>query len=426
MLQLHRNRRLIAVAAGAVLALQAFSARAADVQPGTILSAANIDQIQNLTLDGHRIGDLLTGSQEHMIRNLGWRMKLVPATPLVLDQRLIDLTEKHAGEAKLDANLQVTNFTAGIPFPVIDPDNDPQAGVKLAYNILRPAWLGDNMDLNPMYFLVINGKKGLEREQGWRFKRFLLNGRTAQPHTLETEKQKYESLINLYPQDTRGLGILTVGYSDDRLADVYAYIKSVRRVRRLSSGAWADPIAATDILTDETFGLNLNPAWYDSWEILEKRWILGTAHGEIEPINRDARNPQERFPAMELDKAPYWNYLEAFEPREVWVLKATPPAKHLVGHRMMYVSTVPNAPSMFWQEYFDKKGDLWRILHVGYSDFLWSDVNKRLLGVSIVAFFDLQRMHATVLYSGGDEWTFNIPDANQADYTPEALPRQLQ
>ena len=397
---------------------------AAEVTPGTLLSASSIDQLKEMTLDGHQIRDLLLPSQEKMIREFGWEMKLMPRANLPIDSRLVKLTEQYRGQATLDDDLQVENYTAGMPFPVIDP-GDPQAGVKLAYNILRPGWLGDNMDLNPMYFLVIDGEKGLEREQGWRFKRFLLDGRTNEPHSLDDEKTKYESLINLYPQDTRGLGILTVNYKDGRLPDVYAYVKSLRRVRRLSSGAWADPVAATDVLTDETFGLNLNPAWYDGWEILEKRWILGTAHGEVEPVNREESDPAKRFPAMKFDAAPYWNYTESFEPREVWVLKATPPRNHLVSYRHMYVDVDPHAPMMLWQEYFDRKGDLWRILHVGYSDFLWEDVQQNLLGVSIVGFFDLLRMHATVLYSGGDLWGFNTPGERAADYAPEALSRQL-
>ena len=405
---------------------RATGVNSAEVAPGTLLNASSIDQIKEMTLDGHRIGDLLLPSQEKMIRELGWEMKLIPRGELPIDARLISLTSQYEGEAILNSELQVENYTAGMPFPVIDPDRDPQAGVKLAYNILRPGWLGDNMDLNPMFFLVIDGENGLEREQGWRFKRFLLDGRTNQPHVLDDEKTKYESLINLYPQDTRGLGILTVNYKDGRLPDVYAYIKTLRRVRRLSSGAWADPVAATDVLTDETFGLNLNPAWYDGWEILGKRWILGTAHGEIEPVNRDERDPADRFPAMKFDTAPYWNYTETAEPREVWVLKAITPKNHLVSHRHMYVDTTPHAPMMLWQEFFDRKGDLWRILHVAYSDFLWEDVQENLLGVSIVGFFDLLRMHATVLYSGGDLWAFNRPGERPADYAPEALSRQLQ
>ncbi|MDF1819838.1 MAG: DUF1329 domain-containing protein [Immundisolibacteraceae bacterium] len=398
------------------------SVNAEEITPGTVLDASNIDQLSGMTFDGHLIKDLLPASTELQIREYGLEMTLQPADPVLPRPEVVAMTEKHKGEARLDDQKRLTNHTSGIPFPDLSVD-DPDSGYKLAYNILRTGWVGDTLDLDPMYFLVIDGEKGLQREQGWRFKRYLMSGRIQEPNIEDPEIVKYESLINLYPQDTRGVGILTVNYTDARLADVYAYIKSLRRVRRLSSGAWADPISGTDLLTDETFAINLDPTWYDGWELLGKRFILGANNSRIKPLNLDAKDPKERFAAMQLDKAPYWNYVEDYAPTEVWMLKGISPKSHLNSHRIMFVGTDPNLPLFHGVEYYDRKGELWRRTRISFDNGVWED-GKPGPTITMVSVVDLQRLHATVLYQGKD-WRYQ-PAANASDFTPEALPRQLK
>ena len=125
---------------------------------------------------------------------------------------------------------------------------------------MRGPWYADVVDYNPMYFALINGQKGFEREQQWRFGRYLANG-AMNPALADPKGEiaKYEVVLNKYPNDSRGLGVLTIQYTDARLPDVYAYVRSVRRVRRLSSNAWADPLSSTDLLNDESFGMNAGP-----------------------------------------------------------------------------------------------------------------------------------------------------------------------
>ena len=151
-------------------------AQAEEVAEGTLLNAATIDGLLDKTLEGKPIRSLLLGKQERMIREFGWQMKLVHAKPVTVAAGVVELTEKHKGEAKLDDGKHLANYTTGIPFPDLDPA-DPDAGYKLAYNTLRFGWLGDAMNLQPLDFLIINGKNGLEKEQGWVYRRFLMSGR---------------------------------------------------------------------------------------------------------------------------------------------------------------------------------------------------------------------------------------------------------
>ena len=83
-----------------------------------------------------------------------------------------------------------------------------------------------------------------------------------------------------YPQDIRGLGLFSVRYNqaDSKVPDdSYAYLKSVRRVRRLSGGAWMDPIGGTDQLYDDWDIWDAAPTKYKSNKLIEKRWVLACA-----------------------------------------------------------------------------------------------------------------------------------------------------
>ena len=415
--------RLVAATALAAGLSWGFQTKAEEVAEGTLLNAATIDGLLDKTLDGTPIRDVLVGQQEKMIREYGWQMKLVKAKPVNVTTGLVELTEQYKGQASLDGNKRLVNYATGVPFPDIDAA-DPDAGYKLAYNILRFGWLGDAMNLQPLNFLIIDGKKGLEKEQGWVYRRYLMSGRMGEPHVEDESIAKYEALINVYPNDTRGLGLLTVNYADGRLPDVYAYVKSLRRVRRLSSGAWADPVQGTDLLFDDTFGLNLDPTWYDNWKLLGKRRALVVDHSVLPALDESASG-QAKYPFMRLDEPPYWNFVaDNYEIQDVYELEGIPKSNHLVSRRHMFVGATMGAPKMYWQDHYDRKGQHWHTEFISYKDWKWDDgrTGPTVTGVLIT---DVQRLHATAFgYSSG--FHHNPPDARAADYAPEALPRMLQ
>ena len=413
------------LAAGGLMAGLALAgpASAEEVPEGTLLSAATIDGLLDKTLEGKPIRSLLLGKQERMIREFGWQMKLVHAKPATVADGVLELTEKHRGEAKLDDGKRLVNYTTGVPFPDLDPA-DPDGGYKLAYNALRFAWLGDAMNLQPLNFLIIDGKKGLEKEQGWVYRRFLMSGRLSEPHVLDKNLAKYEALINVYPNDTRGLGLLTVNYADGRLPDVYAYVKSLRRVRRLSSGAWADPVQGTDLLFDDSFGLNLDPTWYENWKLIGKRDGLVVDHSALPAMDEKASG-KAKYPFMRLDEAPYWNFQpDNYEIQAVWELEGTPKSNHLVSRRHMFLGATVGAPKFYWQDHYDRKGEHWHTEFVGYKDWKWEDGRNGTVANSMLL-VDVQRLHATA-FGQSAGFHINPPEAKATDYAPEALPRMLE
>lgn len=394
-------------------------AQAQDIAAGTVLNAANIDQLKAQTLHGKPLADLILPTQEKMIRELGLQMRLQPSQDIQIDPRLVAATKEHAGKASMDDKKRLQNFVTGMPFASIDANN-PADGIKVAYNFMRGPWYADVVDYNPMYFALINGQKGFEREQHWRFARYLANG-ALNPALADPSGEivKYEVVLNKYPNDSRGLGVLTIQYTDARLPDVYAYVRSVRRVRRLSSNAWADPLSSTDLLNDESFGMSLDPSWYEDWKLLGKRWMLGSAHSTVS-ISTEGDN---RFPMIDMSKAPYWNILDDWEPREVFVVEAKPGPGHLLSRKVQYYDAEIHAPMLHWQEFYDKKNELWRIENCNYRQGKRND-GSMAPTVSYVPVYDLQRLHATIVFTD-PKGRHNFEGAKPADFSPDAIPRLI-
>ena len=392
---------------------------AQDIAEGTVINAANIDQVKTQTFDGKPLADLILPTQEKMIREFGMQMRLRANEAVVVDPRLVAATEEHAGKASLDDKNRLQGFVTGMPFASIDANN-PADGIKLAYNFMRGPWYSDVVDYNPMYFALINGQKGFEREQHWRFARYLANG-ALNPALADPSGEivKYEVVLNKYPNDSRGLGVLTIQYTDARLPDVYAYVRSVRRVRRLSSNAWADPLSSTDLLNDESFGMSLDPSWYEEWKLLGKRWIMGSAHSTVE-VSTDGN---DRFPMIDMSKAPYWNILDDWEPREVYVVEGKPGRGHLLSRKVQYYDANLYTPMLHWQEFYDQKNELWRIENCNYRPTKRND-GSMAQTVTYVPVYDLQRLHATIVVAD-PQGRHNYPDAKAADFTPGSIPRLI-
>ena len=403
------------------LALAGFltHAQAADVAEGTIINAANIDQIKTQTFEGKPLADLILPTQEKMIREFGMQMRLRKTEAMPVDPRLVAATKENAGKASIGADRKLHGFVTGMPFASIDAAN-PADGAKVAFNFMRGPWYADVVDYNPMYFALINGQKGFEREQRWRFARYLAEG-ALNPALKDPKGEiaKYEVVLNKYPNDSRGLGVLTIQYTDARLPDVYAYVRSVRRVRRLSSNAWADPLSSTDLLNDESFGMSADPSWYAGWKLVGKRWILASAHSKIAvPTSGD-----QRFPMIDMTKAPYWNILDDWEPREVYVVEATPGQGHLLSRKVQYYDANIYAPMLFWQEFYDKKNELWRIENCNYRPGKRND-GTMAPTVSYVPVYDLQRLHATIVFTD-PQGRHNYEGAQASEFTPDAIPRLI-
>jgi hypothetical protein len=344
------------------LAMLSAMAAAEEIPAGTVVSAANLDELQNQTFEGHRLGDLLTEKMQMWVREHGLKLPLRPSEPIELDPRYLEATRENAGKAVFDSQTHtVQGHVAGIPFPTVSED-DPDAAWKLIWNhrfanpVIPNTWTADA----PIFLTTADGGI-VKRLRGSNY-RLRMRGRyTGDPATFGDGSEHVRLLLALsQPYDVAGLGIFQVQYADGRPDDVWVYVKSIRRVRRTSGlAAWMDPQPQMDLLNDDNQGIDAFPTWYRDFKLVGKRWILAVMHA---PNPNEPHGIEDR---LELEP-PYWNPTNIeWEPREVYVIEATPPPEHPYGRKVMYMDT--EFPTFHMSELYDRKGDFWRIWRQSYA-----------------------------------------------------------
>lgn len=373
--------------------------QAEELPPGFVINKANLDQVLDKTFEGKTIKSLLPDKLEWWIRNWGMEMTLHKSEPIKIDPRWIEATKKYSGSVKFDPQTRdVTGYKAGLAFPEIDP-NDPHAGIKVMWNLyLHAGYARPNFQYIPTFaYLMIDGKSGIERNMVWAFLKIWFAGNLSGEPVTDPNVYYRQILLAREPYDIRGIGTFRIRYWGGKFDDGWAYLRSVRRTRRVSGGAWSDPIGGTDQLNDEISIYSPYPIWYPSYKLLGKRWMLAVVHS---PMGWQP-NASDPFPVIDTKNPPYWNPRQVWEPREVYVVEATLPEEHVYSKRVYYVDTETWIP--FFGECYDKRGELVKLLMNTNRPVKGNDaVNSWGLEETSGWAIDLRRMHATVFLQGPD------------------------
>lgn len=372
--------------------------------PGTIITRENIDSLKDATFEGHKIGDILVDRIALEIREYGLKIKLAPRVAYRLDPRYVAATEKYSRAVKFDpATDDISGWVAGVPFPKVDAD-DPKAGWKVIWNVVRGRTRGDTVELPRVFFLLIGGNTGLERVQEWAYLRYGMAGNIragAAPTVGDGSAFEKTMLFAKSPQDIKGIGTFTTRYATGRVDDSWAYVREVRRTRRLSGGAWMEPVGSLDFNSDDIAGYNAHPLWYKNFEVIGRKTILAIAHHEWPLFNEQATDPAGRYPRIDLANAPHWNPVDQWEPRDVYIVKATPPAEHSDGHKLLFVGA--DAWDVYLNLAYDKKGDFLRThLFEGQEYPIENEPSAFAHWEGYSSAIDFQKRHASIYYSSGD------------------------
>ncbi|AYC32359.1 DUF1329 domain-containing protein [Pseudomonas cavernae] len=393
-----------------------FPAFAAELPAGTVISADNIEQIKNDTFEGHSIASLLTEKMEWRIRNSGWKLPLATSQAIELDPRWVEASQANEGKATINKEAcRVDGWGAGQPFPKIDMQ-DPQAAEKLIWNWHLGQLVGDVSQAPLFVQLLIDGKKGVHAEPVAEFTRYRMNGRLSGASTVEGDgsERGRQLLYFKSPSDMKGLGTYTVMYESNKVNDVWAYIPAVRRVRRLSGGAWMDPVGSSDQLQDDLDSFNARPCWYPQYKLLGKRWVLAVANAKTGQWNPKGETFAQKYPGLE-DQPPYWNMNgDNFEPREVYVIEATTPSVHPYSKKVLYMDV--KYPRFYYAEAYDRKGEFWKFIET-HSYLNKSEGDVRTAGIAVI---DFKRNHATVSLIDTATWKTNF-DAKASDFSLQTL-----
>ncbi|KJS40800.1 MAG: hypothetical protein VR70_05535 [Rhodospirillaceae bacterium BRH_c57] len=347
------------------LALAAPAVQAADLPPGTVIEAANLQSVLGDTFDGHAVADLLPDPLRQQIATKGLRITLKGHQPWKVDARYRKWTDGNRGGTVDIApdGKGLKGWQAGAPFPDIDPA-DPQAGTKAVWNLLVGQPLGCYWSQPRYTFVTVDAQRAIEREMLWRFSRLNMVGRYCDPDGKLTlgdgQMRNKQLLVALEPFDMRGTGMLSNSYMNGDVPRNWAYVRSVRRVRTLSGSSWMDPVGGgTDLLNDDVDTFNAHPTWYKSLAYKGKRWVLAPANVTETLWVADAGSQQARYPKMNLSASPHWNLDLAYEPREVHVVEAVPPDEHPYGKKVLYIDA--QYPMPRYVEVYDKTGAFWKL-----------------------------------------------------------------
>jgi hypothetical protein len=413
MMPMKKHAIALSLLFGAGLAL------AAELPEGTVISAENIDKVKNDTFEGHTVASLLTERMEWRIKNNGWKLPLAKSKEIPLDAKWLKASQANAGKTKINKETcQIDGWGSGEPFPNVDM-NDPQVAEKIMWN-----WhLGQlTADLSYVpYFtqVLIDGSSGVHSEPTAEFTRYNMKGRlSGAPVEGDGSERGRQLLYFRSPSDMKGLGTFTIFYDSAKVNDVWAYIPAVRRVRRLSGGAWMDPVGSSDQLQDDLEIFNARPCWYPGYKMLGKRWILAVVNSKAPLWNKNGKSFAEKYPVLE-DKSPFWNMNnDRFEPREVYVIEATTPSEHPYSKKVLYVDT--KYPRIHYGEAYNRKGEFWKFIEFHSYPTKVEDgfTEVRSAGGVII---DFQRNHATVFLVDTATWKSNIPGKTANDFSLQAL-----
>jgi len=278
-----------------------------EVEEGTVINAANLSTMLDKEFEGKTVGSMLTENIQWMIKEQGLTMTLRHSEEVPVDPRWIEATKKYSGDVTFDPETRmVSGYKAGLCFPNVSLD-DPHVADKLMWNAYYiGGWPRGMMANYPLFaFLFIDGDKGLERVQHWALIRAFMKGRLdGEPVVGDGSIDFKQLLFAHYPYDIRGIGTFAIRYGNGKYDDSWAYLRTVRRTRRLSGGTWHDPIGGTDQLNDEIEIMSAFPTWYTSYKLLEKRWILAVAHSRWPVWDQEKKKPAEAFPLVDLENKP--------------------------------------------------------------------------------------------------------------------------
>lgn len=385
----------------------------ADIAPGTVINAANIEQNLSQKFEGVLLGDMLTESQKTWIKQYGLKVTLATPKENPISPTYIANTKRFSGQVKLNPQtLRVENYVAGMPFPDVAVD-DPLGGRKLMWNYYYAAVLaGDSLDSSGIVMLV-SATKGLEKVSKAENYQYYMKGREGEPRDISNGGPAKKLMAFLtYPYDVAGVGVYIERADTGSPDETYVYLKSLRRIRRVSGATHTDPFLASDLLGEDNFMFDSNPMWYPAMKILGKRKILVVANGGL-PANK---NKPESY--INVSAAPHWNPSIDYkwEPREVYVVEVATPDSHPYSKKLIYMDA--RSPIIWQVENFDRAGKLWKMIMDFYFPQQQGDGEPGVM-ISHIYGIDWKAAHATVL--GIPYGLINRKGAKPEDYVASRI-----
>lgn len=285
----------------------------------------------------------------------GWALDVHPPRRIEIPRAVLQATEKYAAQVELsEGGSELRGWVAGLPFPLLDP-NDPEVAVKIVWNHLLSWRATDDLHLSAVGAesgsLLDDGTFHVENRffiPSYRELSFL--GRIyvdPAPRLNEKSPVARASLVESFrePVDLQNTALLRLRYTEgSRPDDVFAYFPSSRKMRRLPG---VDPTEAPfgqDIDLDSLWGFSGRVADLE-WRFLGEREVLAAVHGRHVPVRWSEAG---------------FGFDDVWEPRRVFVIEGTPKGwTSDYGRRILYVDRESFAA--VHSEIYDRGGELWKV-----------------------------------------------------------------
>jgi len=402
------ERPILAVALSVCFSLFVTSyPAAADVKPGDVVTAANVDQAK----------DLISPGLEWVVRH-GVALHVIEPRKIEWPKAYKEATEKFSGQVRLAPDgLSLQNYVAGLPFPDVDI-NDPKAAVKIMWNYDYKFLTTDDVDLRE--FDADTGPVG-EDNHGMgverhfildHFRRLFYNGRLyvdPKPERPNPEGIRYRESLHpiLEPFDLKGVGASSIRYLDPaKQDDSWLYLPSLRRVRRLSTAQRSDALFGQDTDVDSYYGYSGHIAWMD-WKLLGEKTILACMHAQSYPVKWGAGAADFMFD-------------DVWEKRNVYVIEGVSKLpQYAYSKRVIFIDK--EAWVVPYSDIYDRPGQLWKIWINEFSfkkkpfeGAQLSVYNDEMGYIPSIVMVDVQLQHATRAalpsqkVKGAEGWFFNL------------------
>ncbi len=431
-----RNAGLYAIAwMAAMLAVIAAAGPAfAQVKPGEVITPANAQQVQNLLSPGN-----------YVLVQRGMQLDIVPTSATDWPPPYKSATEKYHAQVALAPDGTLQHYTAGLPFPLVDP-NDPQVAQKVMWNFsFRPLYT-DDADLRYPEIASYTPTSAPGSPTGYftvgHFAFYNNIGRIEVP-PVPTDPDAQASGIRyrfafypfLEPAMLRGLGFLRFRNIDPSVEDnTWIFNPRARKLRREQASVLSDAIAAvpgmasgaaqpyvSTIDPDSYFGFSAKIEDFN-YRYLGEKDMLACVH---------AKNSPE--PSCSTDGG-HTICPEDWEMRHLYVVEADAKSTTnvLIPKRIFYID------SEGWfitaSDQYDREGKLWKTLATfnTYRDRPVPDAKvaiypyKRMFQLGL-ADEDIQQNASSVIYMPGPTaperecWYIDMGVVNNSFFAPEAL-----
>ena len=314
----------------------------------------------------------------------GMQMEVAPTAQYPLPP---DWKNDGAGNHQLDGRGVLRGFTGGgTPYPTIAAD-DPQAAVKVIWNMLwRP---GDNDFDMPMvtWLRSENGKLDRELEYMSTNATYARGDRCLVPGYEEVKSKRVMEFRS--PRDMAGAKDMQIAYVDhDREDSGWLYLPAQRKPRRTLASERTSELMGMDMIREDLNGFG-GKVQENNWTYLGRRKVLATVNVKDNPemggphlwvpnnARWEVRDAHVVLIEPKADNHPYSHRIVFIDPESWWTLwmvafdrtdqQLLRLAHHFMKYSESYADEAPQQAPYVKQDYSKNVGHF-SFLHVGETD----------------------------------------------------------